>query len=178
MKWRSSGISSIQVGGKCIPVKTLILGDRWGQQRRVRVRTVHLGEDSNRSLSPCWGQLAKDERELIGVLVVGAHHTGQVRVGSGGPIVPHLFVSLDALSQVVRRRILIPVDYEIIVEDEAVLARERQPSSWYVASRGSTLFHEAGCTMAQRIREENRIVFQTRQEAFSAGFYAHQACIA
>lgn len=177
MKWKSSGLAHIQVGGRCVPVKTVRLRDRWGQLRRFRVRTVHLAEQVSKRSTPCWGQLAKEERELIGVLVFGAHRSGQVLVRSQAAV-PYLFVSLDAVSLAVRRKLLVPIEYDVIFDDEALLAREREPRPWYVAAQSSRLFHQPGCPMARRINEKNKVVFETREEAFAAGFRGHRMCIA
>jgi len=76
----------------------------------------------------------------------------------------------------VRKKLLIPLDYELVEEDETILAKERKSSSYYVGSKRSNLFHEPGCWQAKRIKETQRIIFETKQKALEAGYTAHKVC--
>jgi len=176
MRWKISGISSIQVGGKCIPLSTLWLKDRWGRRRRFRVSTFAGFDERKHRSVPSWSQLARDEKGRIGALIVGAHHSGWLRIGSSKKIVPYLFVSLDALPKKVRRKLLIPIEYELIEEEDTIVAREKNPSPFYIASKNSKLFHEPGCWQAKRIKDEYKVIFKTRKEALEAGYTPHRVC--
>jgi len=123
-----------------------------------------------------WSQLAKDQKGRIGALIVGVHRSGWLRVGSSKRTLPYLFVSLDALSKKVRKKLLIPLDYELIEQEDAILAREIEPCSFYVASKHSNLFHESGCWQAKRIKGNHRIVFETKEQALKSGYTPHRVC--
>ncbi|KKS37866.1 MAG: hypothetical protein A3G49_02005 [Candidatus Sungbacteria bacterium RIFCSPLOWO2_12_FULL_41_11] len=45
-----------------------------------------------------------------------------------------------------------------------------QPNGKYVASKNSTFYHYPWCPGAQKIKEENKIWFQTKEEAESRGY--------
>ena len=177
MIWRISGVPSVQVGGKCVPVKTLFLKDKLGQRRRFRVRTVLNPREKKRSSTPVWAQLARDSKGKIGALVVGAHFSGWVKIGSLKEAQPYVFVSFDALPRSIRRRLLIPLDYEIVEEEDVILVREKREYPWYVGNLKSKLFHEAGCWQAKRIRNECRIIFNTKKEAIENGYAPHRLCV-
>ncbi|MBE0478538.1 hypothetical protein IBX65_05390 [Candidatus Aerophobetes bacterium] len=176
MEWKASGISCIQVGGRYVPLKTLWLKDRWGQKKRFRVKTVLDLRNSKHGFLLPWSQLARDEKGRIGALIVGAHHSGWLRIGSSRKFLPYLFVSLDALARKVRKKLLVPLDYELIEEEDSILAREKEICSYYIASKRSNLFHEPGCWQAKRIKDKYRIVFRTRKEALSSGYIPHKIC--
>ena len=176
MHWKLSGIPSLQIGGRCVPLSTLWLKDKWGQKRRFRIRTVHGSDDRRTSRSPSWSQLAKDEKGRIGVLVVGYHRSGWLKVGSSEKMIPYLFAPLDALAKKVRKKLLIPLDYELVEEEDAILAREKESCPWYVASKNSHLFHESGCWQAKRIKDNCRMVFKTREQALRSGYTPHKSC--
>jgi len=176
MRWRPSGIPSIQVGGRYISLNTLWLKDKWGQRKRFRVRTIpDPGKRKGLSL-PSWSQLARDEKGRIGALIVGAHHSGWLKIGSSRETLPYLFVSLDALPKRVRKKLLIPLEYELIEEEDTILAREKATSSFYVASRNSNLFHEPGCWQAKRIKDNYKIIFKTKKQALASGYTPHRGC--
>jgi len=175
MEWKSSGISSIKVGGRYVPLTTLWLKDKWGQRKRFRVRTLVNINQKKPFFLPSWSQLAKDEKGRVGALIVGAHHSGWLKVGSYKEVVPYLFVSLDALPKKVRKKLLIPLEYELIEEEDMILARERG-SSFYLASKRSKFFHEPGCWQAKRIKEENKVIFKTKKEAIASGYTPHKIC--
>jgi len=176
MRWKTSGIASLKVGERYIPVKTLWLKDKWGQRKRYRVQTVQSVEQGKTRFIPAWSQLARDERGIIGALITAAHYTGWLKIGKSKKTSPYLFVSLDALPKKVRKKLLIPLDYELVEEDETILAKERKSSSYYVGSKRSNLFHEPGCWQAKRIKETQRIIFETKQKALEAGYTAHKVC--
>lgn len=176
MEWKTSGIPAVQVGGRCIPLKTVCLKDRWDRKKRFRIRTIFGPEEGRANLIPPWSQLARDEKGRIGALIFGAHHSGWLKIGSSGRRFPHLFVSLDALPKKVRRKLLIPLDYELIEQEDIILAREKRLCSYYVGSRNSNLFHEPGCWQAKRIKNNHRIVFRTKKQALCSGYTPHKIC--
>jgi len=175
MKWKSFGISGLLVGGRPISVKTLFLMDKLGIQRRYRVSTVQEFASRNSTSIPAWGQLAKDKHNKIGALITGAHF-GLIKIGQSKNTIPYLFVSLDALSKRARRKLLIPLDYELIEEQDMILAREKREEPYYVASNNSSWFHHPGCKRARRISSANKIIFRTREEALSAGYKPGKLC--
>jgi len=175
MEWKQSGIPFIKVGGKCVSLKTVWLKDKWGHRRRFRVRTV-FNPTQETHILPSWSQLAKDERGRIGALIVGRHHSGWLKIGSSNRLLPYLFVSLDALPKKVRKKLLIPLEYELVEEEEAILAKEKEVRSYYVGSKRSNLFHEPGCWQAKRIKDDHRIIFKDKKQALSLGYTAHRVC--
>ncbi|HDN85018.1 MAG TPA: hypothetical protein ENG47_04610 [Candidatus Aerophobetes bacterium] len=176
MIWRESGVPSIKVGGKYVPVKTLFLKDKWGQKKRFRVQTILNLKEKKPHYTPAWAQLARDSKGKIGAIVAGAHSSGWIRVGSSRETQPYIFVSLDALPKKVRKKLLVPLDYELIEEEGTILAKEKKEYPWYVGNLKSRLFHEAGCWQAKRIKSENKIIFKTKKEAFKAGYTPHKLC--
>ena len=54
MIWRESGVPSIKVGGKYVPVKTLFLKDKWGQRKRFRVQTILNLKEKKPHYTPAW----------------------------------------------------------------------------------------------------------------------------
>ena len=46
----------------------------------------------------------------------------------------------------------------------------------YVASKGGTAYHYPWCASAQKIKEENKIWFQTKEEAESRGYKPAENC--
>ena len=176
MQWKSSGTLSLQVAGKYVPLNTVCLKDEWGQKRRFRIKTLLSADEKKARLASSWSQLAKDPKGRIGALIVGAHRSGWLRIGSSERTLPYLFVSLDALSKKARKKLLIPLDYELIEQEDTILAREIEPCSFYVASKHSNLFHEPGCWQAKRIRGNHRVVFKTKEEALGSGYIPHKIC--
>jgi len=52
---------------------------------------------------------------------------------------------------------------------EKVKLTEQQQKYKYVASKNSGVFHKPGCSWAQRIKKENLVGYNTREEAIKAG---------
>ena len=183
MKWKKLGISSLVVGGSSVRLRTLRLNDKLGDERRYRVFTVREGDSysfgqSHRrygSFPPAWAQLARDGSGRIGVMVRGAH-SGMIRIGHRDQPHSYIFVPFSAVSKKVRKRLLIPLDYQICQEDDLFLVREKRNQPFYVASRKGERFHFPGCHRARRIKEENRLIFDTREEAFQSGFSPDRFC--
>lgn len=157
-------------------VKTLFLKDKWGQKKRFRVQTTLSPEKRQRHPAPAWTQLARDEKGRIGAVVIGAHCSGWIKIGASKEIHPYIFVSLDALPKKVRKKLLIPLDYELVEEEGTILAREKKEYPWYVGNLKSRLFHEAGCWQAKRIKNESKVIFKTKEEALKAGYTPHKLC--
>lgn len=176
MEWKTSGIPSIEVGGRYIPVQSLWLKDTWGYRKYYRIKTVLDLKSGKPSSSFCWSQLARDNNDRIGALVMGAHRSGWLKVGSSGKFLPYLFVALDALPRKIRKKLLIPLDYELLEEEDAILAKEKAACPYYVGSKRSNLFHEPGCWQAKRIKETYKLVFASKKEALGSGYTAHRAC--
>jgi hypothetical protein len=175
MKWKTLSHLNLRIGGSPVPLKTLRLVDRLGRWRRHRVCTVQEYLSPGLTKIAAWGRLAKDQQGRIGVLVTGAHF-GLVKVGGSSHVQSHLFVSLDALSKKAMRKLLIPINYELIQSQDVVLAREREERPYYLASRFSTRFHYSGCPRGGRISLKNRAVFNTREEALKAGYLPDSLC--
>lgn len=51
-----------------------------------------------------------------------------------------------------------------------------QDLSQFVASRNSDIFYPIDCSSANNIKEENKVYFETRQEAIKNGFRASSNC--
>ncbi|MEA1965580.1 MAG: Ada metal-binding domain-containing protein [Candidatus Aerophobetes bacterium] len=175
MKWKPFGISDLQVGGRFVSVKTLSFIDKLGVRRRYRVSTVQEPAGKKSTSIPAWGRLAKDSRGRVGALITGAHFS-LMRVGQSENLAPYLFVSLDALSKRACQKLLIPLNYEFIEEEDMVLARENREEPYYVASNKSGWFHHPGCRRARRISSKNKIIFHIREEALSAGYRPGKLC--
>jgi len=182
MKWSRMASGDLEVGGSPVPVRTLRLPDDMGETRRFRVETVSGGGQpatspgrsgtagvGSRSRGPAaWGRLGRAPDKRVGVVVTGAY--GQmVRVGRGERITALLFVPFSAVSRRVRERLLIPLDYEVCHHGDLFLVRERQERPYYVASSRGSTFHFPGCSRAHRINEGNRMIYQSREEAFRHG---------
>ena len=58
----------------------------------------------------------------------------------------------------------------------AVTSDRETPVEGYVASKNSTVFHMPDCKWAQRIKEENKIWFTTREEALDKGYKPCKVC--
>jgi len=157
-------------------VKSLRLKDKWGRKKYFRVKTVPAPQEEKASFNYCWGQLAKDDKGRIGALIMGVHHCGWLKIGVSERKVPYLFVSLDALPKKVRKKLLIPLNYELVEEEDTILAVEKDSHSFYVGSKNSRLFHEPGCPQAKRIKESYRIIFHTKKEALESGYVPHKIC--
>lgn len=166
---------NLRVGGSPVPLKTLRLVDKLGRRRRHRVSTVQEYLSRRLTKIPAWGRLVKDQQGRIGVLVTGAH-LGLVKVGGSSHTDSHLFVSLDALSKRALRKLLIPINCELIQDQNALLARETEERPYYLASRSSTRFHYPGCPRAGRVSLKNRVVFSTREEALKTGYLPDSLC--
>ena len=175
MKWKPFGISGLMTGGRPVSVKTLFLIDRLGVRKRYRVSTVQEFASKKPTSTPAWGQLAKDKHNKIGALITGVHFS-LIKIGQSRNVMPYLFVSLDALSKRVQRKLLIPLDYELIEEQDMIIAKENREEPYYVASNNSSLFHHPGCKRARRISLKNKIIFKTRKEALSAGYRPGKLC--
>jgi len=175
MKWKPLGFSQLLVGGSPLPIKTLYLKNKWGERKRYRVSTAQDISNERFFLIPAWVQLAKDERNRIGALVRGAHYEW-IRVGKLKEIQPYIFVSLDALSKNVCRRLLIPLEYELTEEEGVLLAIEKEDKPYYIASRRYKKFHHPGCPRAKRISDKNKIIFETRKKALEAGYNPDTLC--
>jgi len=175
MKWKPLGFSQLLVGGNPVPIKTIYLKNRWGEKKRYRVSTAQDISGKNSSLIPAWAQLAKSEGNRIGALARGAYYEW-IRIGKLKEIQPYLFVSLDALSKNVRRKLLIPLEYEFIEEEDVLLAIEKEDKPYYIASRKSRKFHHPGCPRGKRISEKNKIIFETREIALEANYTPDTLC--
>ena len=175
MKWKTLSHLNLRVGGSPVPLKTLRLVDRLGEWRRHRVSTVQEYLSPNLSKIAAWGRLAKDQQGRIGILVTGAHF-GLLKVGGSSQVQSHLFVSLDALSKKAMRKLLIPINCELVQNQDVVLAKETEEEPYYLASRFSTRFHYPGCSRGGRISLKNRVVFNTREEALRTGYLPDSFC--
>lgn len=176
MKWVNSGIASLMVGERYVTVKTLWLKDKWGQRKKCRIETVQDMHTRKKRKVPAWSKLAKDEKGIIGALVVGAYNAGWLKISRFKKTAPYLFVSLDALPKRARKKLLMSIDCEILEEEGTILAREKRYFDKYLASKRSKLFHEPGCPLVKRIKESNRVLFETKQKALEAGYKAHRSC--
>ena len=58
----------------------------------------------------------------------------------------------------------------------AIPDREATVAQGYVASKNSTAFHTPDCKWEQRIKEENKIWFKTREEALKKGYTPCKVC--
>ncbi len=58
-------------------------------------------------------------------------------------------------------------DEPSLPEDSA--AAPAQSAGTYISSKNSKKFHKAGCAGAARIKESNRVVFKSRDEAVASG---------
>lgn len=174
MKWRVFGSSEFLIGGRPVLVKTLKLRDKLGNWRRYRIATVanHL---SSPIYIPAWAYLAKDKEGKIGAMITGSYFR-LVKLGRKGQAQPTLFVSLDALSRKARRKLLIPLDYELFEEEDIILAREKNNEPYYIGNKKSRNFHHSGCSRAKIISLENKIIFYTRREALEKGYTPAKIC--
>ncbi len=166
---------NLRVGGSPVPLKTLRLVDSLGGWRRHRVSTVQEYLSPNLSKIAAWGRLAKDQQGRIGILVTGAHF-GFLKVGGSPHVQSHLFVSLDALSKKAMRKLLVPINCELVQNQDVILAKETEEQPYYLASRFSTRFHYPGCSRGGRISLKNRVVFNTREEALRTGYLPDSFC--
>ncbi len=121
MDWKPAGASGLRLGGKKIPVKTLKVMDDSGYFRRYRIAT--LNESAKASSRYAQARLAKDSTGKIGALITGAH-SPFFRLGRRGNPIASLFVSFNALSKQAKSKLLRQIEYELIDEEEMVLARE------------------------------------------------------
>lgn len=176
MNWKTSGIAALKIGERYVPLRTVWLKDKWGQRRRYRIQTIQSIKQNRTRFNPAWSQLARDERGIIGALISPAYYTGWLKIGRAKKLSPYIFVPLDALPKKVRKKLLIPLDYELIEEDGNILAKEKNCFNFYVGSKSSNLFHEPGCWQAKRIKETRKIIFETKQKALEAGYTAHKVC--
>lgn len=55
-------------------------------------------------------------------------------------------------------------------------AKESQGAGNYVASRNGTKYYPYGCASANRISDENKVYFKTKEEAVNSGYSASSAC--
>ncbi len=168
MKWKILTHLNLRVGGAPVLIRTLRLTDELGRWRRHRVCTVQEYSSTRGTRIPAWAKLAKDEGGAIGVLVSGAHF-GLLKLGRFSRAQPYLHVSLDALSKKAQRKLLVPLDCELVQNQDLLLAKERKDEPYYVGSRTSTRFHYPGCPRAARILVQNKVVFTTREDAVATG---------
>ncbi|MBW6441105.1 hypothetical protein K0B03_03680 [Patescibacteria group bacterium] len=57
--------------------------------------------------------------------------------------------------------------------DEQEVSNSEQIMGSFVASKNSTIYHKADCTIVKRIKDENRIFFSSAKEAEDRGFKLH-----
>lgn len=55
-------------------------------------------------------------------------------------------------------------------------ANPSQERGNYVASRNGTKYYPYGCASANRISDENKVYFDTKEEAINSGYSASSAC--
>lgn len=55
-------------------------------------------------------------------------------------------------------------------------ANPSQEQGNYVASRNGTKYYPYGCASANRISDENKVYFDTKEEAINSGYSASSAC--
>ncbi len=64
-----------------------------------------------------------------------------------------------------------------VLEMDAYAVRaEDESKGKYVASRNGTKYYPVSCSSANRIHDENRVYFQSSQEAILAGYEASSSC--
>jgi hypothetical protein len=56
------------------------------------------------------------------------------------------------------------------------MAKESQETGNYVASRNGTKYYPSGCASANRISDENKVYFDTKEEAINSGYSASSTC--
>lgn len=59
---------------------------------------------------------------------------------------------------------------------ETAATIEELPSMFYVGSKNGTVYHLPHCSGAKRIKEENKITFDTKEEAEAAGYRPAANC--
>lgn len=175
MKWRAFGSSGLLIGGRPVLVKSLRLMDKLGNWRRYRISTVEDSSSPTLTNIPAWAQLAKDKEGKIGVMITGTHFR-LMKVGKKGRVQPTLFVSFDALSKRAKRKLLIPLDYELFEGENMTLAKEKSDEPYYVGNKRSKSFHHSGCSRAKAILPKNRVIFYTQKEALREGYIPARLC--
>lgn len=171
MLWRKY-TKAIEIGGEPLPIKTIYLF-REGVRKRTRVSTLFSLFSPRWSRWEAWAWLARDQEGRIGALLTGIQKNF-LRVGE--EVHPWLLLSLDALGKRDRKRLLLPLNYELVEEEGSVLARELEEEPYWVASKTSPLFHWPGCPWAKRISPQKLIYFRTRLEAKEKGYSPHSLC--
>jgi len=53
---------------------------------------------------------------------------------------------------------------------------ERQQAANFFASQNGSVYYPLGCKAGERVKEENRIFFQTEEEAMRAGYHRSARC--
>lgn len=167
MIWKSVGHSGLFTGGKPVLIRSLLLATESGDVHRYRV--------CSEAGKPVWARLAKDSEGKIGVLVTGPY-SEVLKIPSRREVQPYLFVPLNSLSKKMQKKLLIPLNYELYEEENILVAKEVQSEPYYVASRNSSVFHYPGCKRAWKVLPQNRICFNTRNEALHAGYRPHKIC--
>lgn len=72
-----------------------------------------------------------------------------------------------------------PVKNEISLEQNSLGSSkntEKRGKRMFVASKNSKIFHKADCSYAQKIKEENKVWFESPEEATNKGFGPHNLC--
>lgn len=167
MLWKSLGHSDLLIGGKPVLIRSLLLSNETGNVHRYRV--------CSQAGKPVWAKLAKDSSGKIGALVTGPY-SEFFEIPSLKEAQPYLFVPLNSLSKRVRKKLLIPLNYELCEEGNTLVAKERQNEPYYIASSSSSVFHYPGCRIARKVLPHNRISFKTRNEALNAHYRPHRIC--
>lgn len=98
----------------------------------------------------------------IGVLWKIEGEQGNVVINEFEPIQANLGASADVLEG----------DKLNLAANEAVSAEKL-----FVASKNSKKYHKITCSWANRINEENKIYFSSREEAEKLGFEAASCCV-
>lgn len=123
MEWKT-WFPEIMVGGKEVPIRSLVLPDDSQHWRRYRTCTTQGSFSLRFSPKPASGRLAKDPSGNVGVLVTGLYG-GWLKIGRHIQAYPYLFVPLNALSKKPRRILLRQIDYELFEQDGIIMAREK-----------------------------------------------------
>lgn len=121
MLWRKVG--KIEVGENKIFLKTIKIKDEIGQFRRMRVCTVW-GNFQKFTKIPVIGQLCKDDKGLIGILITGKDG-GFVKIGKNFLVSQSLIIPLNSIGKTYLKRLVKKYNIETFEIDDNLYGIER-----------------------------------------------------
>ena len=115
----------LYVGGRFVPVRSLLCSDETGNRRRYRVCTLWNPGKNVFTRQPGQARLVRDKHGKVGVVITG-RSSGFVKVGKDSTVQQSIVASIDAISKKAGKKLLGQINVELVEHDGIMVEVENE----------------------------------------------------